>query len=190
VEEGIAVARAWPSSRTAWRKEDILAAVPGCTLVHFAAHGLWQPGRPLNSGIRVAQGRWLQVHELMAVQFQSFPLCVLSACRTADVGHTVPDEGTGLVSGLLSAGASGAVASLWPVDDLATRVFMTYFHRALAASPDVPAALRAAQRQVRSTTLSQLSEADARELGGSAGPRSSRPFEHPFFWAGFCYAGI
>lgn len=190
VEEGIAVTRAWPSSHTAWRKDDVLAAVPGCTLVHFAAHGLSRPDQPLRSGIQVAYGRWLEVHELMAVQFRSFPLCVLSACRTAAIGHTVPDEGTGLVSGLLSAGARGAVASMWPVDDFATRIFMTYFHNALSASRNVPAALRAAQHQLRSTTLSQLAVADARELADDSSPRDSCPFEHPLFWAGFCYTGI
>jgi CHAT domain-containing protein len=191
VREAIAVGRAWPASRRAWRKDEVLAAIPGCTLAHFATHATSLPGQPLNSAITVADGGSIKVHELMSVRFRSAPLCVLSGCETAGVGETVPDEGTGLVGGLLSARARGVIAAMWPVDDVATSVLMTLLHQGLRKIPDGRITLSRAQSRMRGMTISEMRRIvpDVLDSGGFDGPPGSRPFEHPFYWAGFCYTG-
>jgi hypothetical protein len=191
VAEAAAIKRVWPSSQRAWRKDDVLRAIPGCTLAHFATHATSLPGRPLRSSIDVADGAEIEVHELMSVPFRSAPLCVLSACETAAVGATVPDEGTGLVGGLLSARARGVVAAMWLVDDDATNVLMTLLHQGLRTLPDARVALSRAQSRMRRLTISDLRDLapDVLASGEIQGPPTSRPFQHPYYWSGFCCTG-
>jgi Tfp pilus assembly protein PilF len=101
--------------------------------------------------------------EAAALDLDACDLVVLSACETA--GGTVRSgEGVlGLVQAMQVAGARCVVASLWKVDDDATRALMTRFYELRSAKdvPPVAAALRSAQEHVR------------RE------PR----WAHPFYWA-------
>src|SRR5690349_16734298 len=99
--------------------------------------------------------------------------------------------GTGLVSGLLSARARGVVASMWLVDDDATNVLMTLLHQGLRTLPDARAALSRAQTRMRRMTISDLREVapDVLRGGDIQGPPASRPFQHPYYWSGFCYTG-
>jgi len=191
VAEAAAVERVWPSSRRAWQKDEVLRVIPGCTLAHFASHATSRPERPLRSSIEVAGGDSIEVHELMSVPFGSAPLCVLSGCETAAVTEAVPDEGTGLVSGLLAARARGVVASMWPVDDAATNVLMTLLHQGLRKDPDAQVALSRAQSRMRRMTISELRNVAPHVLdsGDVGGPPASRPFRHPYYWSGFCYTG-
>jgi CHAT domain-containing protein len=190
VAEADAVQRVWPASRRAWRKQDVLDALPQCTLAHFATHGTSRAGAPLKSSIKVAAGSSIEVHELMAMLFRSAPLCVLSACDTAAVGQTVPDELTGLVSGLLSARARGVIGAMWPVDDAATRVLMTLLHQGLREVHDGRIALSLAQSRMRAMTIRELREIapDVAASGDFDGPPAARPFTL-LDWAGFCYTG-
>jgi CHAT domain-containing protein len=73
-------------------------------------------------------------------------LVVLSACNSA-LGKDVGGEGlVGIVRGFMNAGASRIVASLWKVDDLATKELMVRFYRNLFGKGESPAAaLRNAQ---------------------------------------------
>lgn len=75
----------------------------------------------------------------------------------------------GFAGPLLAGGTGGVVASLWRVDDAATRALMSEFHRQYHVSGDAAGALRRAQiRMLR-------------------GPDPQ--FRPPAAWAGFMYAG-
>ncbi len=74
---------------------------------------------------------------------------MLSGCRTA-LGEEVRGEGlVGLARGFLYAGVPRVVASLWPVEDEATRRLMASFYRAYFGGRPAAAALAAAQRELR-----------------------------------------
>jgi CHAT domain-containing protein len=96
-------------------------------------------------------------------------LVVLSSCRSA-AGREVRGEGlVGLTRAFMDAGAPRVVASLWPVDDVASSELMTRMYRGMLgpdqASP--AAALRKAQlRMLRH-------------------PR----WKAPYYWAGFQLQG-
>jgi CHAT domain-containing protein len=65
------------------------------------------------------------------------------------------------------------IASLWEVEDVSTATLMRDFYKSLdGSSRDVPRALQHAQGALRAT----------RGDGG-------RPYQHPYYWAGFVVSG-
>jgi hypothetical protein len=184
VAEARSLRAVWKNSQVLWRKPDVLAAIPKSSLVHFATHGVSRPERPLASALLV-QDDWISVSELLRVRFSRSPLCILSACHTGAIGLAVPDESTGLVTGLLAAGAAGVIASAWPVDDLATSALMILLHRQLQTSSDWLHCLTLAQSAMRVATVRDL-----RSFTELDGDDNSHPFSHPFYWAGFYYSAV
>ncbi len=175
---------------------EALLALPLGRVHHHAGHAVYDWSTPLDSGLRLAGGSLLTLGQLFDEEkdWSSTRKVVLSACETAVVDPSVySDECVGLASGFLFAGAEEVVASLWAVDDAATALLM----RKLYERPDrpTPAALRDAQRWLRDLTadavpteLARLAST-TRDFGlddpADSGQRGDRPFEHPFFWAGF-----
>jgi CHAT domain-containing protein len=109
--------------------------------------------------------RRLSIGEIAGLQLGD-GLAILSACETA-LGERLP--GAALISMAAAfslGGAQSVVASLWRVNDEATRDFMVAFHGALRTSGPA-AALRAAQLAL---------------IGKS---RTA----HPFYWAPFVLIG-
>lgn len=94
-------------------------------------------------------------------------LVVLSGCESAGGRATFGEGVLGLTSAFLSAGVPAIVATLWPVDDVATVELMKIFYAGLADGKTVSAALRTAQLDVR----------------------ERRETQHPFYWAGFVVVG-
>jgi len=147
------------------------ALAPGREIVHLATYGVLNKHNPLFSFVELGAGGGengrLEVHEVFGLTLNA-RLLVLSACQTglgAGALADVPpgDDWVGLVQGFLYAGASNVLATLWPVQDLATARFMKRFYTDLAAGRPEAEALALAQR------------AAAHE----------RRTAHPFFWAGF-----
>jgi len=144
-------------------------------IVHLATYGVLNKHNPLFSFVELGAGGGedgrLEVHEVFGLKL-SARLLVLSACQTglasgalADV--PAGDDWVGLVQAFLFSGVENVVATLWPVQDLATARVMERFYTALAAGRPEAEALAEAQR------------AAARD------PATA----HPFFWAGFTLAG-
>jgi CHAT domain-containing protein len=124
---------------------------------------------------------------------------VLSACETAVPGIELPDELIGLPGGLLQAGASGVIGSLWRVGDEATALLMRRFYRGWLEEALEPAeALRRAQRWVRDATRADHA-AEIPQLFADAAervPERLRPFWErarlhaaPVHWAAFVHVG-
>jgi CHAT domain-containing protein len=170
----------------------VLRELPGCAVVHFSCHALSDPGQPLNSGVLLASGKWLRVHDILRLPLESTPLVILSACQTGGIGLTAPDEGVGLPAAFLQGGASGVIASTWPVTDDSTALLMARFHDELGRGRgDPPEALSQAQSWLRDASPHVLADA-ARRDGMTVPdplPPGKAPYAHPFFWAGFGYTG-
>lgn len=113
--------------------------------------------------------------EASYLDLRGVELVTLSACQTA-LGHPASGEGViGLVQAFQMAGARCVVASLWRVDDEATRLFMEAFYDGLLDTTNplpAAAALRRAAQKVRATK-----DASGRSLAG------------PAFWAPFVAYG-
>ncbi len=136
------------------------AALPGPSLVHIACHGLYRPGNPLFSALRLAD-RWVTSAEVLELDLRG-SLVTLSACETGRHGGDAA-EPVGLAWAFLAAGAAGAVVSQWVAHDEATAELMADLYRHLAAGRAPAHALREAQ----------LATAER--------------WPHPFYWAPFSY---
>ena len=116
---------------------------PRADLLHLACHAQFRGDNPMFSALHLADGA------LTAEAVERLPLApctvVLSACDTALSGPDAGDDRVGLVRAFLVAGAARVLASLWPVDDALTEVFMQRLHAALAAGQAPATALRSAQ---------------------------------------------
>lgn len=138
----------------------ISAAIPDTNYLHFACHGEFNIGHPLNSGLVLSGGERLTLRQVLdELSLSETRLVVLSACQTAISDfNNLPDEVIGLPAGFLQAGAVGVLGSLWPVDDLSTAIFMDHFyhlHRDKGLEPAV--SLQLTQQWLRRLTIAELS---------------------------------
>jgi CHAT domain-containing protein len=131
-------------------KEAVAADIrrlPPARMLHIAAHALTNTSAPLCSTIELADGPFLLL-EAHRLNLHGTELVKLSACETG----VRPDHGEmslALAGAFLCAGAQFVLASLWPVSDSATAVFMDRFYAAVAAGSPFSLALRQAQRHIR-----------------------------------------
>ncbi len=145
--------------------------------IHFAVHGSALPHRPELSCLSLSyEGHFsrtmpadrdgkLSLAEIRALPIRA-DLVTLSACETG-LGAIFAGEGVvGLTSAFLTAGGDRVLASLWPVNDVATTFFMVEFYR-LHFVEGMPGDLAVAR--VKREFL------------------ANRPqgFRHPQFWAPF-----
>jgi CHAT domain-containing protein/Tfp pilus assembly protein PilF len=121
--------------------------------IHFATHAVVNHEHPELSGVILsmidrngnAQDGSLRLHDIYNLNLPA-ELVVLSACDSA-TGKWVEGEGlVSLVRGFMYAGASSVIASLWKVDDQATKELMVHFYRGMVEEElSAAAALRQAQ---------------------------------------------
>ena len=142
---------------------------PSARIIHLAAHAGLNDIDPLSSAVQLGAGS-SEDGSLTALAMMSLHLradmVVLSACETA-LGRAGPGEGVmGMGWALSAAGASSSVLSLWKVDSVASRNFMTSFYANLSS-------------QSRSDALRNASLAMLR----------SPLYRHPFYWAAFTIQG-
>jgi CHAT domain-containing protein len=147
------------------------AFAPEQGIVHLATYGVLNKHNPLFSHVELRAGGGedgrLEVHEVFGLTLRA-RLLVLSACQTGlgagALGDVPPgDDWVGLVQAFLFSGASNVLATLWPVEDIATARLMERFYTELAAGRSESEALAEAQR----------------------GAERGRGTAHPFYWAGF-----
>ncbi|MDP1899419.1 MAG: CHAT domain-containing protein [Rubrivivax sp.] len=134
------------------RKASLLPWLRHTRILHLATHGYWHvlgensfvvlAGSPEPPGANALFARDVMEQPLQA------ELVVLSACQTG-LGAPHPDSYIGLPQAFTIAGARAVLASLWPVDDLATLRLMKAFYAALGRGVPPAAALQAAQRAMR-----------------------------------------
>jgi CHAT domain-containing protein len=190
------------------------SAAARCTLLHIAAHGLFNPDNPYFSGFLASRPdttdsifaqyaslptfhitdrpdphslRLLTVAECMAeLSLNTCLLAVLSTCESGIARQHGGGELTGLPNALLVAGAKSVIASLWPVHDTATALLMHYFYAIWEGGSGVePSPARALADARR-----RLRTATREEIRGVLGttvslPLGDTPFSHPLYTDAF-----
>ena len=100
-------------------REDVLSALKGCKIFHFAGHGRTDPSDPLKSSLIVRDGS-LTVASLFDINLQGEKpfMAYLSACGTGQIkDDRFVDEGLHLISACQLAGFRHVLGSLWEVND-------------------------------------------------------------------------
>ena len=160
---------------TAARFATLLQPPHAYSVLHVGTHFSLRPGNALRSYLVLGDGSRLMLDALSGFDFSGLELVTLSACQTAMGGGRTDDgrEIDGLSAIVQRRGARQVVASLWRVEDASTAQLMRAMYGALSGKPvDVAGALKQAQQSVRTI-----------ERDGA------RPYEHPYYWAGFVISG-
>ncbi|MCA9177579.1 MAG: CHAT domain-containing protein [Planctomycetales bacterium] len=190
-------------------KARVLAELPHATQVHFATHGYANADLGVSSqrstggvadtfGLALADANrggpagLLSATEVGQLKLPRLSLAVLSACETG-VAHRRVQFLSNLPRAFHQAGAKHVLASMWKVDDEATRVMMErFYHHYLgpADEADPSRALRAAQLEMRRRPLEVERALASRSPDFAAGPRklefdgSASTFQLPdWVWA-------
>lgn len=135
-------------------RENVAAALPDATWIHFACHALANPEAPSTSGLMLSDGA-LPLSEIGRLGLTDAYLAYLSACSTGFRTFALADESLNLASAFHLAGFRHVVASLWPLDDEigaeASRRFYQELGTAAAdnGTADISAALRMAVLALR-----------------------------------------
>jgi CHAT domain-containing protein/uncharacterized protein HemY len=179
-------------------------------LVHIASHFRFRPGGDENDsflllGDKEQQKSRLTLAEIRTLNFEGVDLLTLSACETA-MGDTrangIEVESFGVLA--QRQGAEAVMATLWPVADVSTPLFMREFYRVREANTGMVKveALRRAQLSLLQGTAAQMqldqnhkrAQLFSQPLKGSsaqplfkANPKA--PFAHPYYWAPFILIG-
>ena len=131
----------------------VMAAMDGAWLVHVAAHGTFRADSPLFSAIELDDGP-LTVYDLERLKRAPYRV-VLASCSSG-VGVTVgANELLGLVSALISLGSAGVVASVVPVNDVATVPLMIALHDQLRRKSGLAEALTQARHAVGADSVAR-----------------------------------
>lgn len=172
-------------------------------VLHLATHFAFRPGNEKQSFLLLGDGSRLDLGSLRtdpAYRFQDIDLLTLSACETAlDSPGAKGQEIEGLGTLAQKKGAKGVLATLWPVADQSTGIFMQTLYR-LRQEQHLSKAEALRQAQLRfiqgnSPTAPATEESRGRKLNLAPGQTTrsaadpDRPYAHPYYWAPFILMG-
>jgi len=199
--ESLGVAAQFPQRQTARPSPatvaNVIAALDGCAVWHFACHGRHDPDEPLASYLLLEDGP-LTLRTIFARPAGRRRLAVLSACQTAMPDSTLLDEVVNFPSALLQAGVGGVVSSQTLVNDEAAMLLILRFFERFREGIVPARALAEAQAWLRCATNGQIHDAfpeaypvPARNTGRALTYwREQQMFTEPHNWAVFSYSGL
>ncbi|KAH8811038.1 CHAT domain-containing protein [Xylogone sp. PMI_703] len=162
-------------------KEQVLASLGSCSIVHFACHGgsdLWNPSNSclmLRGPSESPLGK-LTVKEIMDINLGQAWLAYLSACSTAqNEVRGLADEQLHLASSFQVAGFSHVVASLWPSRDaICAQVASTFYQSLMTASGIEESCMNRAVAESLHKAVIAVREQNA---------------DRPYLWAQYIHSG-
>jgi len=171
-------------------------------VLHIASHFVFKPANEITSYLVLGDGTPLTLLQMKnELRFSGTDLMSLSACDTAMAGAGTTGreiEGFGVLA--QNQGAKAVLATLWPVMDRSTGIFMQNLYR-----------LRHEKKLTKAAALQQAQIMFIRgEIGGSGSDgdrkrnrptkglpgavrrpdgKASAPYSHPYYWAPFILMG-
>jgi CHAT domain-containing protein/tetratricopeptide (TPR) repeat protein len=132
----------------------------------------------------------LSAMEVASLDLSNVELAVLSACETAK-GQAAGGEGVlGLQRAFQVSGAKSVVATLWPINDAATRLLMMRFYRNLwEKKMSKLEALREAQTWMLTSARAAQRAGNSPETGSLDSKELPPMLLHPSIWAPFVLSG-
>jgi CHAT domain-containing protein len=152
-----------PDVRRSWVRNRIST----CDLLHIACHAYHNNETPALSGFYLTDKSVFSARDFFDVRLKA-RLAVLSACESGRLQIEAGNELIGLSAGLLYAGASGVISTLWKVADRETKGLNAHLYSEIFENRvNFAEALRRAQCKLL----------------------SRRRSSHPYFWAAFQFWG-
>ncbi len=142
-------------------------SIPKFSILHLATHGCFQsegcPNLKMGTNTLLFSDQAMNIADAAQLGFKGVELITLSACQTAVSTESKGEGITSLAYLFERAGARSVIASLWAVEDNATKELMVSFYENLNQKMSKTEALRQAK-------LQQIDR-------------------HPFFWSPFILIG-
>jgi CHAT domain-containing protein len=91
---------------------EVVEALGNVNILHLACHAHQDQHNPLSSGFDICHER-LTLGKLMQVDMPHAQLAYLSACESAAMDETRPDEGVNLADTMLFVGFKSVIATMW-----------------------------------------------------------------------------
>jgi CHAT domain-containing protein len=91
---------------------NVLEDLKDAHVLHLACHGHQDQDNPLNSGFDLKDGR-LSLGQLMRLNMPQAQLAYLSACDSAGMDESRPDEGLNLVGTMIFVGFKSVIGTMW-----------------------------------------------------------------------------
>ena len=188
-------------------RANVVHGLHGSNYHHYSCHGQFHWRDPAASGLKLADGEWLHLADLLSaeVDLSTARLISLSACETGlSEFRTMPDEFISLPGAFLEGGAPAVVSTLWAVEEISTMLLMERFYAELVGGKIPADALQTAQHWLRGATANKLADHFAANLHQdqetaveisaawrrfATMPPDETPFAHPFYWAAFTLTG-
>ena len=138
-------------------------------IIHLIAHIDHDKNNPEISRVVLGHGKddegALELDQVFGLDLKKTNLVVLSGCQSQAGKRSRNDDIIGLTRAFIYAGSPSVIASLWSVDDEATRFLMVSLYTHLKQGLGKAEALRASQIDVR------------------------QKYPNPYYWAGFVLTG-
>jgi CHAT domain-containing protein len=146
--------------------DELVQGAEDARFIHLAMHGKLDARSPRDSYLLLADDQRMSLPQIMTLPLQDADLVFLSACETG-IGTDGLEYRT-IAHAFAHAGAPTVIATLWQVDDAATRELAVAFYAAKVDGESKSRALASAQRAMLS--------------GGGT-------YALPGYWAGFTIFG-
>jgi CHAT domain-containing protein len=91
---------------------DALDSIKSAHVLHLACHGRQDQANPLHSGFELEDGR-LTLEQLMRLNMPHAQFAYLSACDSASMDESRPDEGLNLVGTMIFVGFRSVIGTMW-----------------------------------------------------------------------------
>lgn len=155
-------------------KKNVLGNKGDHNILHLATHGVLDYGNAENSYLVLASdpgnndnGRWTIEQIQQNTDIDRYLMVILSACETAVIREVAEGWPISTASAFIEMGVPTVVATLWQVDDKATRILVKKFYENLKTM-DKLSALQQAQLYLK----------------------SQPGYEDPYYWAPFQLIGF
>ncbi|KAI0252895.1 CHAT domain-containing protein [Lactifluus subvellereus] len=133
--------------------ENVIARLPMHPWVHFACHGMLQPGRPFESCFLLQHNIHLTLLRIAKSHLPTAELAFLAACHTAELTEDgTPDEVLHLTAAVQFSGFRSVIGTLWAMVDEDGQDLSEHFYNKMFAAGVQNASYEMSARALRHAT--------------------------------------
>lgn len=116
-------------------QEAVIAGLRERPWVHFACHGVLEPGEPFNSAFVLSRGQRLTLLDIIKAGLHNAELAVLSACHTAEqTRDSASEEALHLAAAMQFSGFRAVIGTMWQMKDEDGPTFAQHFYDEIFAA--------------------------------------------------------